>query len=148
MKYKSILEAFRADFIEPEQPNEQIDEIEQEELPTPEPVEPLEQEEAVHEVEEVQPLSNEVVNVVYSTTINDLIQNMWKQISEVNSIINTIELENNCPQKTELNQLLNIVVDNMTVNVGILHKGLTLINPKTGELLDIGQQVDPNINQE
>lgn len=148
MKYKSILEAFKAEVAYDEQPNEQIDEIEQTELPTPEPAEPFEQDEVVDEVQEVQPISNEVVNVVYSTTVNELIQSSWKGIAEVNSVINTIELEDNCPQKEELINLLNLIVDNMTVNVGILHRTLNLINPKTGELLSIGQEQISNTEQE
>ena len=85
---------------------------------------------ALDQVDDVQvsePEQQEVPEVIINNAcqdiVNNLIQSAWNFISEVNSTIATIEYDfKDAKAKKEITELLNSIVDDSTVNIGILHK--------------------------
>lgn len=71
---------------------------------------------------------------------NNIIQKAWELINEVNSFIATIEYDYKEANKDEVTSILNSVIDDTTVNIGMLYKVISLFDNKTTELLDAGEQ--------
>lgn len=73
--------------------------------------------------------------------INDLIQTSWELISSINSTIATIEFDYKQKEnKNEIIELLNSIVDDSTINIGILHKVFELLNSEKANLLASGEE--------
>lgn len=103
---------------------------------------------ALDQVDDVQvsePEQQEVPEVIINNAcqdiVNNLIQSAWNFISEINSTIATIEYDfKDAKAKKEITELLNSIVDDSTVNIGILHKVFELLNSEKAELLASGQE--------
>lgn len=78
--------------------------------------------------------------------INGLTQAAWEFISSVNSAIATIEYDfKNEETKSEIIELLNTIVDDSTINIGVLHKVFSLINGEKSDLIASGEEKAENI---
>ena len=78
--------------------------------------------------------------------VNNLIQAAWNFISEVNSTIATLEYDfKDEAAKKEIIELLNTIVDDSTINIGVLHKVFELVNTDTANLLASGTEKAENI---
>lgn len=103
---------------------------------------------ALDQVDDVQisePEQQEVPEIIINNAcqdiVNNLIQSAWNFISEINSTIATIEYDfKDAKAKKEIIELLNSIVDDSTVNIGILHKVFELLNSEKAELLVSGQE--------
>lgn len=103
---------------------------------------------ALDQVDDVQisePEQQEVPEIIINNAcqdiVNNLIQSAWNFISEINSTIATIEYDfKDANAKKEIIELLNSIVDDSTVNIGILHKVFELLNSEKAELLASGQE--------
>ena len=81
-----------------------------------------------------------VVNNACQDLVNNLTQQIWTFISEVNSTVATIDYDfKDEDTKKEIIELLNSVVDDSTIIVGILHKVFELINKDKAELIASGE---------
>lgn len=99
----------------------------------------------VDDVQASEPEQQEVPEVIINNAcqdiVNNLIQSAWNFISEINSTIATIEYDfKDAKAKKEITELLNSIVDDSTVNIGILHKVFELLNSEKAELLASGQE--------
>lgn len=79
-------------------------------------------------------------------TINMLIQHYWDASSQVSSVIATIssnyDIANN---KSEIIEILNNILNDTTVSLGMLYSINNLIDPKQTQLLQAGQEKADNI---
>lgn len=88
-----------------------------------------------------QEVPENIINNACQDIINNLIQSAWNFVSEVNSTIATIDYDfKDEKTKKEIIELLNTVVDDATVNIGILHKVFELLNSEKADLLNSGQE--------
>lgn len=90
-------------------------------------------------------VNSEVESIAYSGMINQLIQNKWNMISEVKSIIATMESSYEDANKENIQNILNNIVDDITINIGMLHKVITLFDNNSSNLLQSGQEKAENI---
>lgn len=101
---------------------------------------------AAEEVEEItspeiNEIPEEVVTNACQDLVNGLIQNAWNFISEINSTIATIDYDfKNEITKKEVKEILNQIVDDTTINIGMLHKAFELINVDKATLLTSGEE--------
>ena len=140
MKSKTILEYF----ISPEENDEVITEPEVEvntEVPSEVETAPVVDAEEVN----VTPDNQKVVNNTYLTMTTDLINSFWQLISQLNSIIATLDISDDCPNKEEVVKIINSVVDDTTISVGVLNGIIPLVNPKTASLLNTDESSTDNI---
>lgn len=71
--------------------------------------------------------------------VRDLTHAAWDFISTTNSVIATLDLYYTEKSKDGVINLLNTIVDDSTINIGILQKVMGLINSKKTDLLDAGE---------
>lgn len=84
--------------------------------------------------------SEQVQQNAFSDLINAAIQKEWDIISQINSLIATFDFEYKDENKDDITAILNQLVDDSTINVGMLHKVAELVSTKTSELLDSGEE--------
>ena len=91
-------------------------------------------------------IPEDIINNACQDLINELTQAAWEFISSVNSAIATIEYDfKNEDTKTEILELLNTIVDDSTINIGVLHKVFSLINGEKSDLIASGEEKAENI---
>lgn len=113
-----------------------------------ETIKPISVEEASEEVADMpevevdkEEIPQHIIENACQDLINNLTQEAWNFISSVNSSIATIEdgLKNE-ETKKEIIELLNTIVDDATINIGILHKVFSLINSNKADLIASGEE--------
>lgn len=111
----------------------EVDEsLKEENLPDVELEEPITISDTKFELEEP---SEEVVLNANVGLINDLISREWELINEYKSIIATLELD----KQEELIAILNSVVDEKTIQLGMLNKAVELLDDDSVELMKQGE---------
>lgn len=84
--------------------------------------------------------SEQIQQTAFSEMLNSAIQEEWNFISSLNGIIATFDFEYKEENKEDIINILNQLVDDTTINIGMLHKAAELVSTKTTELLDAGQE--------
>ena len=79
-----------------------------------------------------------VVAVACEESVNTLMQQAWDFISNIKSVIATLDVNYIGDSKKDILELLNTIVDDSTINVGVLQKITDLMNSKRVDLLDAG----------
>lgn len=82
----------------------------------------------------------DVIKKACQDSVNGLIQNGWDFISNVNSVIATIDYDYKEANKEALLEILNTAVNDITVVIGMLYSGVNLIDNKTAELIQDGSE--------
>lgn len=104
--------------------------------------------EEIEEVEEVNipeetELSDvpaDIVNNAFTGQIRDLINTAWDFISSINSVIATLDYEYKNDNKEQIESILDNVVSDLTVDIGMLNKASSMISQDQEELLDQGAE--------
>ena len=84
--------------------------------------------------------SEQVQENAFSDLINFAIQKEWEIISQINSLIATFDYEYKEDNKDDVTAILNQLVDDSTINVGMLHKVAELVSNKTADLMNAGEE--------
>ena len=96
--------------------------------------------ENAEEINEVE-VSETAINIACQEVVNGLIQASWNYISEVNSVIASLDYElKEESNKAEILEILNQIVDDSTVNIGMLHKVFELLTQDKSDLITSGEQ--------
>lgn len=101
--------------------------------------------ETASQAEEAKP---EIVETVFSDMINNAIQEQWNIISTLNSIIATFDFDYKGENREDILTILNQLVDDSTISVGMLHKISELVSTKVTELVTAGENKAENIISE
>ena len=121
-----------------------ITEAVEDEIKTDEPAEEPVEDKEEQEVNEPQindvPKDSEMADIGFNDMINSLIKQLWDDVSLVNSFIVTIDERYQGDNKENLKAILNDIVDDLTIDVGMSHKALDLISTKVNDLIDAGQK--------
>ena len=90
------------------------------------------------EIEElvVEEPSKEVKKAALSQMINDTINSEWEALNRIKSDIAT--LENEAPEQTEVKSILESILDEKLIHIGMLTKALSLLDEETQALMDAG----------
>lgn len=107
--------------------------LKEEDLPDVELEEPITISDTKFELEE--PSEDVIINANVGL-INDLISREWELINEYKSIIATLELDN----QEELITILNSVVDEKTIQLGMLNKAVELLDDSSIDLMKQGEE--------
>lgn len=106
---------------------------------TPEPIDVI-SETPVEPVPAISEPHEDVPESVFTDMINDVIQKEWEFISQVNSLIATFDFDYKGDNKEDLTTIFNQLIDDTTINVGMLHKAAELVSSKQAELIDAGEE--------
>lgn len=98
-------------------------------------IEPVAKEEKLA-AEEV---DNQLAITACEEAVNYLLQQSWDFISSVNSVIATLEMNYQEDVKKDIIELLNVIVDDITINIGMLNKITNIMNTKKTTLLNTGE---------
>lgn len=91
-------------------------------------------------------ITNEQLKSGLDQSVNYLITQAWNFISEVNSVIATLDFNEGTFENDEsFKTILNTVVDDSTITIGMLHKALSLIKAGTDNLISVGEEKAENI---
>lgn len=71
--------------------------------------------------------------------VNSLTQQAWDFISNINSVIATLELNYKEAAKEDVIEILNALITDSTINIGMLQKATNLMNIEKIDLLDAGE---------
>ena len=104
----------------------------------------VETETAAGDVEEdiqfsVEEVDEKASNIACEEIVSNLMQQCWDFISGVNSVIATLDANYMNDLKEDIIGLLNVVVDDSTITVGMLQKIVSTMDERKIELLDAGE---------
>ncbi len=102
-------------------------------------VTPISNIEQNQQVENTPEIDEEIVKTASEETINFLIQKSWDFISDVKSVIATLAVNYEDELKDDVIEILNVVVDDATINIGVLQKVANMMNKRRLQLLDTGE---------
>ena len=89
------------------------------------------------EIEEPK-VDTEIKNNAMSSIIANEISNTYTSIDSIKSIIATISSE--MPEREDVISIMNQLVDDNTIHIGMLQKAMDLIDGKSSELIDTGAE--------
>lgn len=87
----------------------------------------------------VEEVDAKIATVACEETITSLMQEAWNFISDVNSVIATLNTNYKESSKDDILELLNAVIDDTTISIGVLQKITNMMNAKRVDLLDAGE---------
>lgn len=79
-------------------------------------------------------------DVAMADQVNSLVNNVWDLISNINGTISMFELNSDKPEKDDVIEILNNVVTDLTIDIGMLNKARELVDSEKAELIDKGEQ--------
>lgn len=71
--------------------------------------------------------------------LNNLIRQSWDMISNINSVITTLDVNYDNDNKEKITELLNLIIDDYTIDIGMLQKVVNIMDSRKGDLLDMGE---------
>lgn len=80
-----------------------------------------------------------IIDKSFGDLLNNLIQALWTNISEANSIITSFELDYSKDNKTDIIDIINTVADDLTISIGMLYKASEILNSHQTDLLADGK---------
>ena len=83
--------------------------------------------------------SNNIIQNSYVDGVNNIVTKAWELIGDLHGTIATVELDDQISNKEELKAELESATDQALVVVGLLNKGLSIIDPN---LIDIINNVE------
>ena len=102
------------------------------------------QEEINVEVPEVEVSTEEpqpqIQETAFSDLINSVVKQEWELISLLNGTIASFNFDYKDENKEDIIAILNQIVDDTTINIGMLHKANELISTKSASLLNAGEE--------
>lgn len=106
-----------------------------------------EEEPVIDSVQEEVP--EEVAVNAYTDLLQDLLRKQWDVINSADSIIATIDTQEADINKEDVKAILNKLVEDTTVSIGMVTKALGVVDPSQEELMDQGvEKAEEVINQE
>lgn len=85
-------------------------------------------------------IENEMVKKSCEASINSLIEGIWNFISEINSTISTLTFNYKENNKDDIINILDSIVNDLTINIGMLYKCSNIMDEKTAELIETGKE--------
>lgn len=111
-----------------------LEEPEDEVLPPAEPSEPI--------VVSSEPTEEDVLPEIKDNAISGLLTSqltsIYGDIDNLKSVVTTIALES--PEKQDVIDILNSIIDDRTVHIGMLEQALGLVDSKHADLVDTGKE--------
>lgn len=89
----------------------------------------------------------EVIIKACENATNSVIQHFWDLIADVNSLSGSFDYDYKGESKDSIKEILESVVDDLTVDIGMLYKVVELLNSKTTDLIDAGEEKAEEIIQ-
>lgn len=102
-------------------------------------VTPIPNTEQNQQVEDTPETDEETIKMAFEETINLLIQKSWDFIADAKSVIATLAVNYEDELKDDIIEILNIVVDDATINIGVLQKVANMMNKRRLQLLNTGE---------
>lgn len=88
---------------------------------------------------EVEEIDEKIAATACEEAVNSLMQQAWDFISNINSVIATLELNYKEAAKKDVIEILNALITDSTINIGMLQKAINLMNIEKIDLLDAGE---------
>lgn len=88
------------------------------------------------EIEEESVIDEETKNASLVALLNDTINKEWDELNVLNSTLATMKYE--APEKEDVISILDNIITEKNIHIGMLTKALSLLNPETQELMDAG----------
>ena len=92
--------------------------------------------EDIDELEVIEEPSEETKKAALVQMINDTINSEWDSLNTIKSDIATLESE--APEKEDIKIILNNILTEKTIHIGMLTKALSLLDDGSQELMDAG----------
>lgn len=96
----------------------------------------------------IEPIANDVdkseidlsmFKAACKTSTNNIIQLAWNLINELNSLIATIDFDYKESNKDDIKKILNTIIDDTTIDIGMLYKVISLFDGDVQELISDGE---------
>ena len=88
--------------------------------------------------EEISETPENIVENAFADQVNNLINIAWSYIAEINSTIATLDYDYNRDDKEQIKSILDNVVNDLTINIGMLNKASSMIDRDQENLIDQG----------
>lgn len=86
-----------------------------------------------------------MVKQACKSNMNDLIQEAWGFISNINSSVMMLDMDYKESNKSDIIELLNTIVNDLTINIGVLETCGSMIDNNADELIASGKEKAENI---
>ena len=87
-----------------------------------------------------EPVEEKVVTRALSDYVNGIIGSVWNLISDINGAIVTFDEQFKKDEKSDVNEILNNIVTDLTIDIGMLNKVRELVDVEKEELIDKGEE--------
>lgn len=87
-----------------------------------------------------QEIPEHVIQNALETESNAIIQNIWALISNINGLSASLDFDYKDSNKEDIKEILESMVNDLTIDIGMMYKIISIINNKTTELIDDGKQ--------
>lgn len=85
-------------------------------------------------------IDTEVIKNGFENAINNSIQNIWNLIADLNGLIASIDFDYKEENKDSIKEVLESTIDDLTVDIGMMYKVISMINAETSNLIDAGKE--------
>ena len=89
---------------------------------------------------DTQEIPEHVIQNALETESNAIIQNIWALISNINGLSASLDFDYKDSNKEDIKEILESIVNDLTIDIGMMYKVISIINNKTAELIDDGKQ--------
>lgn len=76
----------------------------------------------------------------FKITINDIIQQSWGLVNNINSILTTVNIDPKVVIDDNILEILNSIINDVTIDIGMLYKVIEMLDSKTSELIEVGEE--------
>lgn len=87
-----------------------------------------------------QDIPEHIVQNALETESNTIIQSIWALISNINGLSASLDFDYKDSNKEDIKEILESMVNDLTIDIGMMYKVISIINNKTTELIDDGKQ--------
>ena len=81
------------------------------------------------------------------TECNNVIQNIWNLISQLNGLMASLDFDYKKSNRDDIKDILDSMVSDFTIDIGMMYKVIGILNEKTANLLDAGKEKAEEIIQ-
>lgn len=89
--------------------------------------------------EEKSMVDPQVITRAIVDLVNGTVTNIWDLVAQINGLIATIEPEE-ISNKEKVLEILNTLVDDLTVDIGMINKVRDIVDEEKTELIDKGEE--------
>lgn len=76
----------------------------------------------------------------FESALNTTIQDIWNLINQLNGMCTMIDFDYKDEDGSNIKEILESIIDDMTIDIGMIYKAISIVNNDTEALIDTGKE--------